>query len=67
MKTLALNLFLTCILKAMLVLLGWGVLYLRPPILAPFYRGNLKSVPILRKLPNFHSRVSNGKPKLSRG
>jgi len=67
MKTLALNLFLAYILKAAFVLLGWGALYLGPPILAPFFGGSQKSVPMSRKLPNFHGRVSNGEPKLSQG
>jgi len=43
------------------------VLYLGPPILAPFCGGGPKSVPMSRKLANFHGRVSNGEPKLSRG
>ena len=64
---LALNLFLTYILKATFVLLVWVVLYLRPPILVFFYGGSLKSVPMSRKLANFYNKVSNGEPKLSRG
>ena len=38
---------------------------LSKPILAPFCGGS-KSVPMPRKLANFHGRVSNGEPKLSR-
>jgi len=55
-KTLALNPFIAYILKAAFILLGWGVLFWD---LLSLEEGP-KSVPISRKLANFHGKVSIG-------
>jgi len=52
-----------CILKAVFVLLGWGVLFW--DLLSSEVRPKIG--PMSRKLANSHGRVSNGEPKLSRG